>query len=209
MNVKVLLASVALLAAVAAPAHADITIFDAYSTSAGVGGNSGLDAQGQPWNWSIATYSGNSAWGAPGLGAGENTFNTTTGNTANDFQISFVYFGSTAIDRTPSSDPSGYNEQTRFTSDIGGILTAWTPVYDGSKNVTFDAPTGVFLSNGDKYFVNVVFTSGDLSNANAGYTAGFSTGAIPEPSTWAMMLVGFGALGFAGYRRNKAASIAA
>jgi hypothetical protein len=28
---------------------------------------------------------------------------------------------------------------------------------------------------------------------------------VPEPSTWAMMLVGFGALGFAGYRRQKAA----
>jgi hypothetical protein len=31
---------------------------------------------------------------------------------------------------------------------------------------------------------------------------------VPEPSTWAMMLVGFGSLGFAGYRRQKAASAA-
>jgi hypothetical protein len=28
--------------------------------------------------------------------------------------------------------------------------------------------------------------------------------AIPEPSTWAMMLIGFAGLGFAGYRRAKA-----
>jgi hypothetical protein len=27
--------------------------------------------------------------------------------------------------------------------------------------------------------------------------------AVPEPSTWAMMLVGFASLGFAGYRRTK------
>ena len=32
---------------------------------------------------------------------------------------------------------------------------------------------------------------------------------VPEPATWAMMLVGFAGLGFAGYRRNKAARLAA
>jgi hypothetical protein len=29
-------------------------------------------------------------------------------------------------------------------------------------------------------------------------------GAVPEPSTWAMMLAGFAGLGFAGYRRRGA-----
>ena len=28
-------------------------------------------------------------------------------------------------------------------------------------------------------------------------------GAVPEPSTWAMMLLGFAGLGFAGYRRAR------
>jgi hypothetical protein len=32
---------------------------------------------------------------------------------------------------------------------------------------------------------------------------------VPEPSTWAMMLVGFAALGFAGYRFSRRASVAA
>jgi hypothetical protein len=49
------------------------------------------------------------------------------------------------------------------------------------------------------------------------YTLDTSTGtdtlrissAVPEPSTWAMMLAGFGALGFVGYRRNQAAKLAA
>ena len=36
------------------------------------------------------------------------------------------------------------------------------------------------------------------------WTAGFSS-AVPEPSTWAMLLVGFGSLGFAGYRRGARA----
>jgi hypothetical protein len=39
---------------------------------------------------------------------------------------------------------------------------------------------------------------------------GSITAAVPEPSTWAMMLVGFAGLGYAGWRRSrKAASVAA
>jgi PEP-CTERM motif len=30
-----------------------------------------------------------------------------------------------------------------------------------------------------------------------------TTLAVPEPSTWAMMLLGFAGLGYAGYRRTK------
>ena len=32
-----------------------------------------------------------------------------------------------------------------------------------------------------------------------------ATGGVPEPSTWAMMLLGFAGLGFAGYRRGRKA----
>ncbi len=33
------------------------------------------------------------------------------------------------------------------------------------------------------------------------------SGAIPEPSTWAMMLLGFAGLGYAGYRKAKQAAV--
>ena len=42
-----------------------------------------------------------------------------------------------------------------------------------------------------------------------GLVTGFSTGAVPEPSTWAMMLAGFAGLGFLGYRRTVKARVAA
>jgi hypothetical protein len=41
------------------------------------------------------------------------------------------------------------------------------------------------------------------------YVAFLSVGSVPETSTWAMMLAGFAGLGFLGYRRNKAATLAA
>ncbi len=37
---------------------------------------------------------------------------------------------------------------------------------------------------------------------SAGYSWSVSVAAVPEPSTWAMMLLGFAGLGFAGYRRT-------
>ena len=35
------------------------------------------------------------------------------------------------------------------------------------------------------------------------------TSAVPEPSTWAMMILGFAGVGFMAYRRRKGAMIAA
>lgn len=41
-----------------------------------------------------------------------------------------------------------------------------------------------------------------------GPTSGGGQGAVPEPSTWAMLLLGFAGLGFAGYRKAKGGRIA-
>jgi hypothetical protein len=41
------------------------------------------------------------------------------------------------------------------------------------------------------------------------YVSGGVTASTPEPSTWAMMILGFAGLGFAGYRKpRKAVAIA-
>jgi hypothetical protein len=43
----------------------------------------------------------------------------------------------------------------------------------------------------------------DISDGEFDYT--LTIGAVPEPSTWALMLLGFAGLGFAGYRRSAKA----
>jgi hypothetical protein len=191
--------SATLVTGVAAPSAFAATIFQ-YGYSGSVPDNSGVDAFGNGWQWSTAG-SGNSAWGTPGLGAGTVTYGGA--NPSNNFEITFLLpFGtSTVIDQTPSPSPSGYNEYTRMTVD--GV--AWTPYYTGGNQIAFFAPSGVWATSGSTFFVNAVFTGGDLSGANSGFSATWtSTTAAPEPATWAMMLAGFAGLAFAGYRRQTA-----
>jgi PEP-CTERM motif-containing protein len=57
----------------------------------------------------------------------------------------------------------------------------------------------VFLNFGDtlKFVVN---NDGSVFNDSTGLTATIS--AIPEPSTWAMMILGFASISFMAYRRK-------
>jgi hypothetical protein len=56
----------------------------------------------------------------------------------------------------------------------------------------------------------------DLTNAfginNAGRVVGLGVATtpqgVPEPSTWAMMIIGFASVGFAAYRRTRNAVLA-
>jgi hypothetical protein len=43
----------------------------------------------------------------------------------------------------------------------------------------------------------------ELNEAPLGGDAISTAGGVPEPSTWAMIMLGFAGLGFAGYRRNR------
>lgn len=69
-----------------------------------------------------------------------------------------------------------------LSTDLAG-LTASDVSFTGSS-IEFNAQG---LSFPDAYFVTLTLSSG-----------------VPEPSTWAMLVLGFAGLGFAGYRRAKA-----
>lgn len=86
----------------------------------------------------------------------------------------------------------------------------------------FNGPVLTDLTNGS------AFAGWNVTSATAGYTSAYLTsGAIgvnwsgqlynggevvigasgvPEPSTWAMLMLGFASLGFAGYRKGKGAT---
>jgi hypothetical protein len=70
-----------------------------------------------------------------------------------------------------------------------------TATYAGQSFATLGLAPGVYL-----------YTFGSGTNADT-FTVEVSA-PVPEPSTWAMMLIGFAGLGFAGYRASRRESAA-
>ena len=63
-----------------------------------------------------------------------------------------------------------------------------------------------FVVNSKGFFA-VADVLGSRGTGEAGGNMG-TIGGVPEPSTWAMLLIGFAGLGFAGYRKAKTARTA-
>src|ERR1700722_11024147 len=90
----------------------------------------------------------------------------------------------------------------------------FTVTLDGAEVVD---ETFTSLAAADAFFDDHVLDLGAVSGISdvtfsydlvAGGAGGYGMdlafgGAVPEPSTWAMMLIGFGGLGYAGYRRQQ------
>jgi hypothetical protein len=94
------------------------------------------------------------------------------------------------------------------------VVTAIGPAGSGTVIDSTSIPTvvGGYGFTGGTDFSNGVWIYGTsgvyVTNDNFGDVT-WSTSGVPEASTWAMMLIGFGGLGYAGYRRNKAVTLAA
>ena len=86
--------------------------------------------------------------------------------------------------------------------------------WNGTSNhfagpITFDISAisvSDFVVNSDGYFA-VADALGNVGTGDIGGKIG-TVVATPEPSTWAMMLLGFAGLGFAGYRKSQRGRIA-
>jgi hypothetical protein len=81
---------------------------------------------------------------------------------------------------------------------------------DGASSATSCTINPSALLPGTTYHWGLSFSSVIVDSVDAGGTLGFAvdtlgtfTTAVPEPSTWAMMIAGFAGLGFAGYRASR------
>jgi len=127
--------------------------------------------------------------GANGLGSGDLTSSLVLGGlgTSVDLDIYTVLFNGTPINGI-------YTDQNN--------VPCGTPNIGGCLNQKFSA-SNISITAG---VLNTLTITG-LGRGIGGYsgTLTFLPTAVPEPATWAMMLLGFGAVGFAMRRRRTAA----
>jgi hypothetical protein len=94
-----------------------------------------------------------------------------------------------------------------FTAGLQGNWRGTSNNFAGP--ITFDIAgisTSDFVAN-SKGFIAVADVLGNVGTGEIGGKTGTIVG-TPEPSTWAMMLLGFAGLGFAGYRKARSARAA-
>jgi len=144
-----------------------------------------------------------------GAGQDFNVFETAVGN-GNEFVF---------LDVLVSND-----NVTFFNIDASnGDLIAFTNVMVGGNNNanvrSFDIGAAVLAGFNDIRFISLVGTAGGAPGAFNGFdldaigirssalvpAGGGMSGAVPEPATWAMMLIGFGAVGASVRRKRRAA----
>lgn len=112
------------------------------------------------------------------------TFHLTNGPVMADSQVSTILLGVNDIDFTSITLDSVYSYmQTSF--DPGTETWALMP--------------GVVLNDGD-HTIRVI---GTLHGVTGSYAGTLNVAAVPEPATWAMMLLGFGAMGVVFRRRRE------
>ena len=127
------------------------------------------------------------------------------GGSGSEPAIGFAFFlpGQSTIGggAEPFAGAAGSSEQL----EISGVFRAGV----GDAQLTFAS----LIGRGTPFYQN--FTYGTRDGRNAGflsgdYAGGFSSGAgVPEPATWALMILGFGATGGALRRRRLAVPAAA
>lgn len=165
---------------------------------------------------SCSTFS-TTAFDNPGLTYTGAPFSGTTDATDN----LIVNLGTFAL--TPGSDtytgdsftlevsftvPSGVNPNGTNSTFLAAITGQVVQGQNGSASVDFDNTLHNYTFNGGAFTLAVVDVSAfsvGHSNAVTGDIHLTQVTATPEPSTWAMMILGFAGVGLLAYRRRKGA----
>jgi hypothetical protein len=93
---------------------------------------------------------------------------------------------------------SGANWFTNNAQNEDGVNHAYMTTFAGGLVGSSVVPAAIYLG-----FEDVVACASDLNYQDLQfYMSTGSTGAVPEPSTWAMMILGFAGVAFTAYRRR-------
>ena len=156
--------------------------------------------------WGASAFQGSQILDLVGYGstgAVSQSFTTTIGQT---YQLTFAY----------SDNPgSGFTSQSAAQAAVlvlgagNGSLLSTTISHDNavSGNLNWTLYSGTFVANSESTTLNFNTLFGQ--NNGGIMLDAVAVSAVPELSTWAMMLLGFAGVGFIAYRRSKKAAAAA
>jgi probable HAF family extracellular repeat protein len=86
----------------------------------------------------------------------------------------------------------GYLASEALAINDAGVVVGWSNVGGDYYATEWSHGKVIDLGPGEALAIN-----------DAGVAVGWSNFVVPESSTWAMMLIGFAGLGYAGYRQSK------
>jgi hypothetical protein len=130
---------------------------------------------------------------------------TPDGKKATLTEITFTPDNSLGLDFTSFSfrgnmGPDGGLVSVEVISNDGDQTFSFGP-YKKKADITRGGIAAI-LGSGE-FIDEVIITAANGFDEGKQYAFGDGTVTVPEPSTWAMMLVGFAGLGYAGYRKTK------
>lgn len=152
-------------------------------------------------NWSpSSTWMGGPVTTAPpdnsgiqlfgGNGANAITDTLTFGSPVTNPVLAIVSLGQTGVE-------ASFNFSDPFVLLGGGPSSTW-----GGSSLTSGGETVYGFEGNGLVMFQGTYSQISWTNPNFENYYSFTVGAVPEVSTWAMMLVGFASLGFAAYRRT-------
>lgn len=106
------------------------------------------------------------------------------------FPVVWGFFGAPDNDNNPDQ-----LIVTPFVSGIGGTFSSTWDLPEGNNTTLAAQLSNIFAGRAYINFHTVQFGGGEIR--------GNFAAAVPEPSAWALMLLGFGAMGFALRRRSR------
>ena len=141
-------------------------------------------------------------------------FSHSVGGTTFDDQITFQLVGGPQFLTVASVTNNFANAASQITNFSGSIFRIVGEI-GGGDDIRVIGPVAATANCGPNcqgFGGSAVLTAGDYyldlsgtGGGSAGYGGTLSVSAVPEPSTWAMMILGFFGVGFMAYRRKSSA----
>jgi hypothetical protein len=116
------------------------------------------------------------------------------GSAISDF---FMQIGTQVYDQTTAFSP-GLQGIELQNHEVVGVQMNWEQTSAGLLG-----PFTQWAEDGTWHAGSTVLLPGDEILQGPAGSQSFTAAAVPEPSTWAMMLLGFAGLGYAGFRSRK------